>query len=294
LTSPKAPPIMGFMPELPEVETIRRGLERHLPGRRIRRAEVRAPQLVTHPDWESFVIGLAGRTFGKPRRVGKILFLDLDSGTLLVHLGMTGQLLFQDSAQTAPGNAVGGEQDPHAHILLHHVDGTCLCYRDIRKFGKWRLYTTREALTCPELAGLGPDPLTPDFALEGFASALKRTTRHIKAVLLDQSVVAGMGNIYVDETLHRCGLRPTRRANKLSARDVRRLFEAIPDVLKEALERGGTTFSDYRDAEGNRGQNGPALRVYGRYGQPCLECGQELRRTTVAGRTSSWCAKCQK
>lgn len=286
--------MMSHVPELPEVETIRRGLERHLPGRRIRRAEVRAPQLVAHPDWESFVIGLAGRTFRTPRRVGKMLILDLDSGALLVHLGMTGQLLFQDPSQTSPGSSVGGGCDPHAHILLHHADGTCLCYRDIRKFGKWRLYAAHEAPTCPELACLGPDPLTPDFVLEGFASALRRTTRHIKAVLLDQSVVAGLGNIYVDETLHRCGLRPTRRANKLSAREVRRLFEGIPGVLKEALERRGTTFSDYRDAEGNSGQNGPALRVYGRHGQPCPECGQELRRTTVAGRTSSWCAKCQK
>ncbi len=284
--------MMIHMPELPEVETIRRGLERHLPGRRIRRAEVRAPQLIARPDWESFVVALAGQSFGSPRRVGKLLLLELDSGTLMVHLGMTGRLVFQDPSN---GSEEGrGLSTPHTHIVLHHADGTRLCYSDVRKFGRWRLYAHHEVPSCPELAALGPDPLTSGFALESFESAIRRTTRQIKAVLLDQSVVAGLGNIYVDETLHRCGLRPGRRANKLSVREIRRLFEAIPVVLEEALENRGTTFSDYRDAEGQRGQNASALRVYGRHGQPCPGCGQKLRRTTVAGRTSSWCAECQR
>jgi len=293
------------MPELPEVETIRRGLERHLPGRRIRRAEVRAPKLVLHPDWESFVIELAGQTFQRLNRVGKMLILELDSVSLLVHLGMTGQLTFRDPERpdctafkvqpvTGLQQAEQHAPDRHTHIILHHTDGTALCYRDIRRFGKWRLYPRAEAPRCSELAALGPDPLTGDFLLQGFASSLGRTTRQVKAVLLDQSVVAGLGNIYVDETLHRCGIRPGRRADRLNGKEVRRLYETIPCVLQEALDHRGTSFSDYRDADGQEGQHAEALQVYGRYGQPCPRCGQALRRSTVAGRTSSWCAKCQK
>ncbi len=293
------------MPELPEVETIRRGLEHHLPGRRIRRAEVRAPRLILHPDWESFVIELAGQTFQRLHRIGKMLILELDSVTLLVHLGMTGQLTFRDpnrpdcgTFQTHPVTGLQqAEQhapDRHTHIILHHADGTSLCYRDIRKFGKWRMYPKAEALLSPEVAALGPDPLTGDYLLDGFAASLSRTTRQIKAVLLDQSVVAGLGNIYVDEALYQCGIRPSRRADKLNGKEVRRLFDTIPNVLRGAVENRGTTFSDYRDAEGQKGDNAQALRVYGRHGEPCLHCGQTLRKSTVAGRTSSWCARCQK
>lgn len=293
------------MPELPEVETIRRGLERHLPGKRIHRVEVREPKLVVRPHWESFVIELAGQTFRQLRRTGKMLILELDSVTLLVHLGMTGQLTFRDPSRpdderfriqpiTGLQEARQHAPDQHTHLLLHLVGGTSLCYRDIRKFGKWRLYSREEASSCPELAALGPDPLTSAYNLDGFAESLRRTTRHVKAVLLDQAVVAGLGNIYVDEALHRCGLRPTRRANKLNGREVFRLFETIPQVLREALEHRGTTFSDYRDAEGQRGDNASRLQVYGRHGEPCPGCGDPLRRSTVAGRTSSWCARCQK
>ena len=278
------------MPELPEVETIRRGLERHLPGRTIRRAEVRTPRLVVRPDPESFALELAGQTFRCPRRVGKRLILDLETVTVLVHLGMTGQLTFRPPARPDEEPVA----DPHVHLVLHLVDGSSVCYRDVRKFGRWLLHPRDEVAGCPELAGLGPDPLTPAFTLEGLAERLARTSRALKAVLLDQSVVAGLGNIYVDEVLHRAGLRPTRRASGLAAREVRRLYEALPRLLQEAVENRGTTFSDYRDADGERGHHAATLRVYGRHGQPCPACGGVLRKTTVAGRTSSWCPKCQR
>lgn len=293
------------MPELPEVETVRRGLERHLPGRTIRRVEVRSPKIIVRPDWQSFVIELTGQPYQRLRRHGKLLILELESVTLLVHLGMTGQLTFRDPARadaerfhvqphTGLQQALQHAPDQHTHVVLHHTDGTQVCYRDVRKFGKWRLYSREEAAGCAELAALGPDPLTPAFTLDAFAGELSRTTRQIKAVLLDQSVVAGLGNIYVDETLHRCGLRPTRRANKLRPREVARLFEAIPGVLQEALDNRGTTFSDFRDADGEVGYHVNKLRVYGRFGSPCPACGEILRRTTVGGRTSSWCPACQK
>lgn len=293
------------MPELPEVETVRRGLERHLPGRTIRKVEVRAPQLILKPDWQSFVIELTGQPYQRLRRIGKMLIVELESSTLLVHLGMTGQLTFRDPARadaekfyvqpvTGLQQALQHAPDGHTHIILHHADGTQLCYRDVRKFGKWRLYGREAAQTCPEIAALGPDPLTPAFQMEPFADQLARTTRHVKAVLLDQGVVAGLGNIYVDEALHLCGLRPTRRANKLTRREVGRLFDAIPRVLQEAIDNRGTTFSDYRDADGDPGYHVNKLQVYGRHGEPCPGCGQTLRKSTVGGRTSSWCAKCQK
>lgn len=293
------------MPELPEVETIRRGLEKHLPGRRVRRVDLTCPQLVLKPDWESFRIDLAGQVWHVPRRKGKMLVLELDAVTLLVHLGMTGQLTFRDPARadsagfyrqpvTGLQQALQHAPDQHTHIVMHHDDGTSVCYRDIRKFGKWRMYRNEELAGCDELCSLGPDPLTSDYTLDGFTDSLRRTTRHIKAVLLDQSVVAGLGNIYVDEALHRAGLRPTRRANKISLKDIRRLFDTIPVVLQEAIDHRGTTLSDYRDADGESGYNANRLLVYGRHGQPCPTCGAVLRKSTVGGRTSSWCAGCQK
>lgn len=292
------------MPELPEVETIRRGLVPHLPGRRVARVEVRCPRILVHPSPEAFRRALEGQTFQGLDRVGKLLILELDASTLLVHLGMTGQLTLRDPSRADEPfrrHPVTGLErtrqhapDAHTHLLLHLDDGSCLCYRDVRKFGRWWLYPRQAARSYPPLERLGPDPLTPEYRWEDFERALAGTRRAVKAVLLDQSVLAGVGNIYADEALFAAGIRPSRRADRLSRAARRRLFEAVPRVLRQAIEGRGTTFSDYRDARGEPGTHQEALAVYGRGGQPCPACGQALVRSTVAGRTSTWCPRCQK
>ncbi|MBI3929310.1 MAG: bifunctional DNA-formamidopyrimidine glycosylase/DNA-(apurinic or apyrimidinic site) lyase [Armatimonadetes bacterium] len=291
------------MPELPEVETVRRTLLPYLPGRQVQRVVVRDPMVVKDPRPELLARRLEGETFRSLERVGKYLILKLDREGLLIHLGMTGQLTFRHpdrrdtpflvQSTTGLQRALQHPVDKHTHVTLELSDGTAVHYRDIRKFGKWRLYRLEELPGCPQLSRLGPDPLTPDFTLAGFEHRLKRTRRAVKAALLDQSLVAGLGNIYVDEVLFLAGIRPTRTAHLLSRRSVRTLFEAIPEVLRIGIADGGTTFSDYLDGEGNPGTHQERLQVYGRYGLECRRCGSELLRDTIAQRTTTWCRRCQ-
>lgn len=293
------------MPELPEVETIRRGLVKYLPGRKIDNVVVTAPKIVARPDMNSFLIELRGQTFQNVGRQGKILVLELDYSAVLVRLGMTGQLTFRTPERTDDASftthpitglqrAVQHAPDKHTHLVMNLSDGTQLCYRDVRKFGRWLLYGKHNLDSSPELQALGPDPLTSAYTYPSFKQAVKGTTRNIKAVLLDQGIVAGLGNIYADEVLFACHLRPTKRADKLTEKDCHRLFDAIPCILQSAIDNRGTTFSDYRDADGEKGSNVDHLHAYGRYGQPCLVCGTDMQKSTVAGRTSTWCPKCQR
>ena len=290
------------MPELPEVETVRSTLLPYLPGRRIERVEIRDSKVIAFPEAARYPELLTGQRFTGLDRIGKQLIVRLERHVLLVHLGMTGQLTFRTperSDQPFTRAAVTGLQrtlqhpvDKHTHISLELDDGTALHYRDIRKFGKWRLVEPWEV--ADELRGLGPDPLTEDFTWPEFYKALKATRRAVKAVLLDQRVLAGVGNIYADEALFLAGLRPERSAQKLSRAAARKLYEAVPTVLRLGLANRGTSFSDYRDADGNLGSNQDQLLAYGRYGQPCTRCGTPLRRSDVAQRTSSWCPRCQR
>jgi len=290
------------MPELPEVETVRRTLLPYLPGRRITKVEIRDPKVIVMPTPDRYPPLLEGQRFEALERIGKQLIFRLERHALLVHLGMTGQLTYRtperDDEPFTRAPVTGLQRtlqhpvDKHTHITLELDDGTAVHYRDIRKFGKWRLVELWELPD--ELRGLGPDPLTEKYTWDEFYSALKATRRAVKAVLLDQGVLAGVGNIYADEALFLAGLRPERTAQKLSKSAARKLFEAVPEVLKKGLANRGTSFSDYRDAEGNKGSNQDELWAYGRYGLPCLKCGTALRRSDVAQRTSSWCPKCQR
>ena len=285
------------MPELPEVETVRRSLLPYLPGSRVEQVIVRHPKVVLSP------LSLEGDRFGQLERHGKLLMLGLESGrTLLVHLGMTGQLTYRDPQRadrpfqrhptTGLQRTLQHEVDVHTHVSLELAGGGALHYRDIRKFGKLRLVdaTQRQA----QLERMGTDPLTGDWKWETFLGQVKKTHRPIKAVLLDQAVAAGVGNIYADEALFLAGIRPSSRAHRISAVRLRKLFEAVPQVLQQGIQFGGTTLSDYLDAEGNPGSNQEQLWAYGRYGQACRRCGTELEKSTVAQRTSSWCPRCQR
>ena len=274
------------MPELPEVETVRRSLEPGLFGGEIVAAEASRKKLRQRAIERAALARLVGARFVAARRHGKYLLLDADRGvTLLVHLGMSGRLLLVDAASEAP---------KHTHLELTLSSGRVLRFVDPRRFGAVRVYT-REALpSSAELLVLGPDPLGAAFDEAAFVDALGGTHREVKAALLDQSLVAGLGNIYVSEVLFVAKVSPRRRAHRLVASERAAIYHAIGEVLRRAVVNRGTSFSDYVDADGREGQNQHALFVYGRDGQACRVCGAAIRRLVQGGRSSFYCPRCQK
>jgi formamidopyrimidine-DNA glycosylase len=274
------------MPELPEVETVRTSLEAAIVGRSIRELRVGAFKgVVGDEDPDSVAARLSGRRIVGLRRRGKYLIVHLEDGTsLLIHLRMTGNLVHLD-----PGSAP--VRFEHLAIVLD--DGSELRFADQRKFG--RVLHVSEAELASLDARLGPEPLSPRFTADGLARSLERRSGRLKSVLLDQSLVAGLGNIYVDEALFRARLHPLRDANGLSSDEVRRLHHAIRAVLREGLTNRGTSFSSFRDGHGASGSNQHNLRVYGRgdSGDPCPRCGGPIVRLTVGGRGSHVCPRCQ-
>jgi formamidopyrimidine-DNA glycosylase len=274
------------MPELPEVETVARDLRKAVTGRRIDGVTVLRPDVVRFPDGMTLPALLTGQTFGEVERLGKYLLLGLDSGDdLMVHLGMTGHLLVCDADAPVP---------KHTHIRASLDDGRELRFDDARRFGRVA-YGSREALTAARVfPRLGVEPLSADFSQERLDAVLKRTTRTVKAALLDQKGVAGLGNIYIDEACFLAGVRPTRRCNRLTKRERAALLDAIKQVLSTAVANRGSSVDDYRDVWNARGSNQERLQVYGRGGQSCFQCGAVLRRTQNAGRTTVYCAHCQR
>ena len=272
------------MPELPEVETVRRTLETALAGRRI--AEVTRitwERTIAEPAPELFRELLRDRLVTGVERRAKYLVIKLDRDeALVVHLRMTGQLMLQ-----APAD----EPDNHTHIVLRLDDGDQLFFRDTRKFGRiWLL----DAAGLEVLhARLGPEPLDEALTTEEFRTLLRRRKGRLKPLLLDQKLIAGLGNIYVDEALWRAQLHPLRTVPSLSDDDVDHLYDAIRTVLSEAIARRGTSISDYRDALGEPGDNQNFLHVYDRAGQPCSRCGNPIERTVVAQRGTYLCPVCQ-
>jgi formamidopyrimidine-DNA glycosylase len=284
------------VPELPEVETVRRGLERHAVGRVVSRVEVGRERAVRRTGRAAVVDGLTGTRITSARRRGKYLVCDLDSGdALMVHLRMTGRLLVATP---------GAPRPRHTHVVMHLAPrrgARCaseLWFVDPRTFGEVVVYDPScAAREVPDLAALGVDPIVDDFDLAALRRALGRRAGRIKAVLLDQHAVAGIGNIYADEILHRARLRPDRPADRVRGAALERLHAAIVTVLRDAIADGGSTLEDtqYVDLEGERGGYQLQHRVYGRAGERCLTCGRGFVRTkTVASRTTHWCGVCQR
>jgi formamidopyrimidine-DNA glycosylase len=274
------------MPELPEVETVRRTLAEPLAGRRIERVRFAAfPGVIGDCPPEVFLARVGGRTVTDCRRRAKYLLVDLDDGTsLMVHLRMTGQL-----------GVVPAGHPPlrFEHLALELDDGSELRFADQRKFGRV-LHLDRAATRALERR-FGPEPLGPRFTASWLGETLARRPGKLKSVLLDQDVVAGLGNIYADEALFRARLHPERPANGLSTTEVRRLHRAIRAVLAEGLDHRGTTFSSFQDAGGREGENQHNLRVYGKGDRgPCPRCGYPLARAVVGGRGTSFCPRCQR
>jgi formamidopyrimidine-DNA glycosylase len=274
------------MPELPEVETVARDLRAAVTGRRIDAVTVLRPDIVRYPDGTMLPALLTGQTFGEVERLGKYLLLGLDSGDdLMVHLGMTGHLLVCDADAPVP---------KHTHIRALLDDGRELRFDDARRFGRVA-YGSRDALIAARVfPKLGVEPLSADFSQDRLDALLKRTTRTVKAALLDQKGVAGLGNIYIDEACFLAGVRPTRRCNRLTKRERAALLAAIKLVLSTAVANRGSSVDDYRDVWNARGSNQERLQVYGRGGEPCFQCGAVLRRTQNAGRTTVYCSTCQR
>lgn len=287
------------MPELPEVETIRRVLEQKLAGRRILSVEVRRPRTAGSRLTRNLAgpgNRLAGRLQGREvrrvRRRAKYLLLDLDQGTLLVHLGMTGQLFAAPKGKRPCGD-LPRLPDQHTHLVADLTGGLRLYFRDIRKFGSLR-WLRDQAEEQKAFVAIGPEPLEPAFTPQVLAAGLARKNAPVKALLLNQKLVAGLGNIYADEALFRAGIAPQTRAGSLLPRRIARLHAAIRAVLAEAVHFRGTTLSDYFDPESRRGGFQDRLRVYGREGEPCPTCGRPVSRGVVAQRGTHWCAHCQK
>lgn len=276
------------MPELPEVETVRRMLASHVPGRRIARASVSRHRLRTAP-LSRLPAALEGRAFAEPRRTGKFLFLDLDDGsTLLSHLGMSGRWLFWADGRTTDASL------PHVHLKLAFADGAALWYQDIRRFGMLRVVPLERLAKDPSVRLLGPDPLVAPPTGESLRALARGARVAVKNFLLDQRRIAGLGNIYVSEVLFRAALDPRRRAGTLSVAEWARVAHEIPLVLEESIARMGTTFSTFRTIWNEPGEYGEQLLVYDRAGQPCVRCRGAVKRIVQGGRATFFCPACQK
>lgn len=271
------------MPELPEAETIARDLAPRLDGRRITDISITHDDVI-HGEPGAFLEALVGGTIAGVGRRGKNVVLRLeDDARLVVNLGMTGRLV--------TSGAPRADELGHVAVAFHLDDGRDLLYDDTRRFGLLRVY--RPAAWHERDAELGMEPLSDAFTTDALWSLTKATRTPVRNFLLDQYRVAGVGNIYALEALFRAGIRPTRRGKRVTRKEAGRLRDALRDVLAAAIENRGTTFSDYRDASGEAGGFEPLLRVYGREGEPCTECGTPIKRTVLTNRSAFYCPECQ-
>jgi len=270
------------VPELPEVETIRRDLASLVLGRRIDEVEVLWPRTVQGLEAEAFQARLAGQRIEWLGRRGKHLLLHLSSGgDLIIHLGMSGRLLLEQG-HISP--------EKYDRVLFRLEGGLALRFRDVRKLGWLALVKDGEEF----LASLGPEPLEEGFTAEVLTKRLAGRKGQLKPLMLNQRFLAGVGNIYADEALFAAGLHPCRRADTLSEEDIARLHWAIRSTLASGIEDRGSSVNDYRDAEGRPGRHQENLAVYGREGEPCPRCGAPIQRIVVGGRGTHFCPNCQR
>lgn len=303
------------MPELPEVEYTARQLQASIVGATIREAQVFWDRIIAHPLPEDFCTQVSGRTIEGVRRRGKFLLLDLSSeGLLIIHRRMTGNFLLLEPGWTldtslrerdvqawstrgpsftleADGSQAYSSEMNYCRVCFILEDGRNLLFTDPRKFGRvslWQRSQEEEALS-----GLGPEPLSEAFNIEGLAQVLAHRRSPIKQVLLDQTVIAGVGNIYADEALFHARIHPHRAANSLTSQEIANLHEAVVSVLLKGIEHGGTSFSSYRDLWGEAGDNYNHVHVYKQAGKPCTRCGTLIERIIVAQRSTHFCPVCQ-
>lgn len=272
------------MPELPEAETIARGLQSFLPGRRIREVKILRTDLLEGPE-PGFRVGLAGRSWGEVGRRGKNVILGLaDHHRVVVNLGMTGRLLPSSTGDPPP-------ESRHPGVVFIHQDDSTLTFDDVRRFGRltlvdperWPAWSRR----------LGPEPLSSSFTARRLSRILGSSRSPVRSLLLDQRKVAGVGNIYAVEALWAARIHPTTPSNEVAPEGATRLHRALRRILRKAIAARGTTLRDYRTAGGDEGEFGPALMAYGREGEACRRCSTSLQRVVLSGRSAFFCPGCQ-
>ena len=280
------------MPELPEVETIVRGLDRAISGKTFASVEVRRPNVVVTRDAAPLGALIAGDVVNSVARRGKLVRIVLASGReLVVHLRMTGRLIFQQAGPRGPAAPPHSHEPiPYSNVVFDFADGARLSFADVRRFGRMRLAEPEEAWT----ADFGWEPLSDEFTFGRFSELLDGRTAPIKSFLLDQRRIAGIGNIYACEALWQARIRPNRASGKISRPARRRLYDAIREILARAIEMRGTSVDDYVDADGLKGGFQNVLSVYGKAGRPCSRCNRALLRTVIAQRGTFWCRTCQR
>lgn len=284
------------MPELPEVETVRRGLAQAMVGKKIKLVRISDTKTV-RGSHGAFKKTLEGKKISGVDRRAKLLIFSLSDkkNFVLVHLKMTGQLIFENKkfllAGGHPWPDIGELPNKYTRVTITFTDNSKLFFNDVRKFGYMQL-VDQEGLD-KILAQYGPETLLSSFSKETLTEQLASRKISLKAALLHQGIVAGIGNIYADEICFVAGVRPSRSVNKLTATDMARLWRAMRAVLRQAIRYGGTTFQNFHDAQGQKGRFLTILKVYGRGGQPCVKCGRVLKRTVLAGRGTVYCDHCQ-
>ena len=294
--------MINTMPELPEVETIRRELERVLVGQRIESGEILWPGTIKPLSPKQFLKQIVGQKIRQVERRAKVLLIELGDNHLGIHLKMTGQLVYKPQDSTLKPSKVeslitGGHPQPnlfqHTRAIFTLNDGSKLYFNDLRKFGWLKLWSseTKEAW----LARFGREPLSPQFNLKTLATIFQcYPDRQLKQILLDQTLIAGLGNIYVDESCFAARLRPARRLKTLQSSEIKKLHWAVKKILKLAIAKGGTSARDYRRSDGSRGGFVPHLKVYGRGGRPCKICRTPITKIKLAGRGTHFCPRCQR
>ncbi|GKQ42501.1 formamidopyrimidine-DNA glycosylase [Companilactobacillus sp. RD055328] len=273
------------MPEMPEVETVRRGLIDLVKNKTISSIEMRYPAII-NGDKKEFSDILVGAKIIDIRRRAKFLIFDFDNNySMLSHLRMEGKYQVRDNVE---------DFDKHVHIIFKFSDGDMLGYRDVRKFGRMQLFKTDEIFNSKSLTKLGPEPLSTEFTFDNIYPRIIKRKKSIKAVLLDQNVISGLGNIYVDEVLWMSKIHPETIANKLTKADIQNIIKASNEEIKKAIEAGGTTIRSYVDSKGNSGTFQFGLNAYDQEGNPCKRCGTTIEKIKVSGRGTHFCPNCQK
>ncbi|XJZ26449.1 DNA-formamidopyrimidine glycosylase [Bacillota bacterium Lsc_1132] len=274
------------MPELPEVETVRKTLENLVLQKQLESVSVFWPKIIKNPlEVKQFTDALKGETILEIGRRGKFLLIYTNRYALVSHLRMEGRYGLYSKNEP---------YDKHTHVFFRFTDGTELRYRDVRKFGTMHLYKKGEEFQNPPLSELGPEPFAEKFTEEYLGKALKKTSRKIKPALLDQKLVVGLGNIYVDEALFRAGIHPERIAASLNEEEITVLHREIVATLTEAVKMGGSTIRSYVNSQGEMGMFQLELSAYGRKGEPCKKCGAPMEKIVIGGRGTHFCPNCQK
>ncbi|MDR3156812.1 MAG: DNA-formamidopyrimidine glycosylase [Lactobacillales bacterium] len=274
------------MPELPEVEIVRRGLIQLVKGKTIQEVQIIYDRIIAFPLPSSFSKKLQDERIDDVRRRGKFLIFKLRHYDLISHLRMEGKYVFS--------NQKNSSTEKHTHVIFIFTDGSKLSYKDARKFGRMVLVEKDQALSYRSLQKLGPEPVESEFLFSQFWEQLARSKKSIKTLLLEQKIVVGLGNIYVDECLWQAKIHPEQKANTLLSKEATLLREVIIETLSRAIKLGGTTIRSYKNALGKSGHFQSELKVYGRKDKSCFRCGDLIQKISISGRGTHFCPTCQK